>query len=63
MGENGVAMGYLNLSMEEPQNSHQVFMENMGGEAETESVLPTLVVGRYKELIMGAERTRAVLLL
>ena len=56
-------MGYLNLSMEEPQNSHQVFMENMGGEAETESVLPTLVVGRYKELIMGAERTRAVLLL
>jgi len=35
MGENRVAMGYLNLSMEEPQNSHQMFMENTAGEAET----------------------------
>lgn len=56
MGANRNAVGeYLSLRMGEPQNSQEVFMENMVGQSEIEKCfLLTLPVAKYKGLMIGS---------
>ena len=63
MGENKEAMGeYLNLRMGEPKVANRCSWGMWQAKLELQSILPILVTGKYKGLMM-VTRTGAVLLL